>query len=263
MIHVAVIGFGEAGQAFAADKPWRAYDIDPAKTRTASLSEVLEGAATVLCLVTADQALVAAQEAARHMAAGALFCDMNSVSPDTKKEAANLIEASGARYVDVAVMSPVHPERRATPLLLSGPHADAGLETLLALGFSNARVVGPDVGRASTIKMLRSVMYKGMEALTAECFLACEKAGVTDEVLSSFGTDWAASGDYRLDRMLVHGLRRAAEMDESAKTLLALGISPALTKATANWQQALGDLQISPMPEGLKAKLAAILERMS
>ena len=117
---------------------------------------------------------------------------------------------------------------------------------LANLGFSNVRSVGDELGRASTIKMLRSVMYKGMEALTAECLIACEKAGVTDEVLGSFGGDWASGADYRLDRMMVHGARRAAEMAEAAKTLEALGIEPLLTYGTVARQQAIGDLGIAP-----------------
>jgi 3-hydroxyisobutyrate dehydrogenase-like beta-hydroxyacid dehydrogenase len=262
MNHAAIIGFGEAGQAFADDQSWPAFDVDPAKTRTASFTKALDGADAILSLVTADEAVAAAESAAQHIAAGALYFDMNSVSPDSKRHAAKTIDGAGGRYVDVAVMSPVHPGRRATPLLLSGPHAEAGLEALSSLGFTNARIVGDDVGRASTIKMLRSVMYKGMEALTAECLLACEKAGVTEEVLASFGGDWATGADYRFDRMLVHGARRAAEMYESSQTLLSLGISPSLTEGTVEWQQGLGELHISPVPEGLKAKLAAILERM-
>jgi 3-hydroxyisobutyrate dehydrogenase-like beta-hydroxyacid dehydrogenase len=262
MIHAALIGFGEAGQAFADGQLWPAFDIDPAKTRSASLAEALTGAKAILSLVTADAAMSVAQVAAPHIAADGLFFDMNSVSPDNKRESAKVIAGAGGCYVDVAVMSPVHPGKRATPLLISGPHANAGLEMLLALGFTNVRIVGDDVGRASTIKMLRSVMYKGVEALTAECLLACENAGVTDEVLASFGNDWATGADYRFDRMLVHGARRAAEMYEASQTLLSLGISPSLTDGTVEWQQALGELEISPLPAGLKAKLAAIIERM-
>jgi 3-hydroxyisobutyrate dehydrogenase-like beta-hydroxyacid dehydrogenase len=262
MNHVAIIGFGEAGQAFAADRLWHAFDVDPTKTQTASLAEALDGAQVILSLVTADQAMSVAEAAAKHIGRDALFFDMNSVSPDSKRESGKTIAGAGGRYVDVAVMSPVHPDKRGTPLLISGPPAEAGREALSAMGFTNVRIVGDEVGRASTIKMLRSVMYKGMEALTAECLLACEKAGVTDEVLASFGNDWATRADYRLDRMLVHGARRAAEMYESSQTLLSLGISPSLTEGTVDWQQALGELGISPVPEGLKAKLAAIMERM-
>jgi 3-hydroxyisobutyrate dehydrogenase-like beta-hydroxyacid dehydrogenase len=273
-IKLSLIGYGEAGRTFATAAGWeeaaRVFDAAPLADVMAadgvmacgSLAEAIANAPVVLSLVTADAALPVAQEAAPMLAEGALYFDMNSVAPDTKRAAAEAVEAAGGRYVDVAVMAPVNPARLAVPLFVSGPHAEAGAAALAALGFTNIRVVGNDLGRASTIKMLRSVMYKGVEALTAECLIACEKAGVTDEVLASFGNDWSENANYRLDRMLVHGLRRAAEMRESAQTLQSLGVSPMLTQGTVGWQQALGELALNPPPEGLKAKLAAILENM-
>lgn len=269
---LTLIGFGEAGSTFARAAGWegdaRAFDIRPvhveaAGTRgCASLVEAMAGSPAVLSLVTAENALAVAQEAAELIAPGAFFFDMNSVAPDTKRAAAEAIGEALGRYVDVAVMAPVDPSRLAVPLLLSGPDALAGAAVLAELGFTNVRIVGDEIGRASTIKMLRSVMYKGVEALTAECLIACERAGVTGEVLGSFGNDWAAGADYRLDRMLAHGLRRAAEMAEASQTLSSLGVSPMLTEGTVGWQQAIGELAISPIPDGLQAKLSAITGRM-
>lgn len=267
MNQATLIGFGEAGQAFAANRGWRAFDIVPERSLSSSLAEAVSDADIILSVVTADQALIAAHQAAELITVGTLFCDMNSVAPGTKQKAAAAIEASGGRYVDVAIMSPVQPARSAVPLLVSGPHAAAGAALLGTLGFTNVRIVGDAVGRASTIKMLRSIMYKGVEALTAECLIACEKAGVTDEVFGSFSNvsgsdDWSNGADYRLDRMMIHGVRRSAEMQECAQTLRDLGVSPRLTEGTTGWQKAIGDLEISSVPDGLKAKLAAILERL-
>jgi 3-hydroxyisobutyrate dehydrogenase-like beta-hydroxyacid dehydrogenase len=264
MNRVTLIGFGEAGQAFAGQNPWAAFDIIPEKSRSNSLAEALAGSNIVLSVVTADQAFSAAKAAAMLIAKGALFCDMNSVAPGTKQESARIIEAAGGHYLDVAVMSPVEPARLATPLLLSGPHGASGVAALRQLGFTNVRTVGDEVGRASTIKMLRSVMYKGIEALTAECLIACEKAGVTDEVIGSFGNangsgDWATGADYRLDRMMVHGLRRSAEMEEVVKTLETLGVEPVMTRGTVVLQRSIGSLDIKCPPIGLDAKL----ERLS
>jgi len=270
---LTLIGFGEAGSTFARAAGWegaaRAFDIRPvdfdaaAVRGCASLADALVGTPSVISVVTADNALSVAQDAAPLIAPGTFFFDMNSVAPDTKRAAAAATGAAGAIYIDVAVMAPVNPSRLATPLLLSGPGAEAGGAVLAALGFTNLRIVGDDVGRASTIKMLRSVMVKGVEALTAECLIACECAGVTDEVLGSFGNDWATDADYRIDRMLAHGLRRAAEMAESSQMLSSLGVSPVLTEGTVGWQQAIGELAISPVPDGLRAKLSAIVGRLS
>lgn len=275
----ALIGFGEAGAAFSGGAVARAYDrkIDVAGTCAAKLEDfartgvtaspdaaaALRGADAVLSLVTADQALAAARADAPLLDAGAYWLDLNSVAPDTKRAAAAAIEAAGGHYVDVAVMAPVHPARLGVPLLVSGPHAEKGAALLAEFGFTDVRIVEGAVGAASSIKMIRSVMVKGLEALTTECVAAAQAAGVLDEVLASLnaswpGTDWAAKADYNLERMIVHGRRRAEEMLESADTLRSLGISPLMTAGTIGWQQDIGTLALPTVPEGLAAKLGAI-----
>jgi 3-hydroxyisobutyrate dehydrogenase-like beta-hydroxyacid dehydrogenase len=235
---VSLIGFGEAARAFVAGGlgATAAFEIDPAKREGiaafGTLGGALAGAAVVLSLVTADQALAAAQAAAPIILPGTLYFDMNSVAPDTKRAAALAVEAAGGRYVDVAVMAPVEPARLAVPLLVSGPHTADGAIVLRELGFSNVRALSGDVGRASSVKMIRSVMVKGIEALTAEMILAGDAAGVSDEVLASLGGDWATQAAYNLERMTTHGLRRAAEMEEVVKTLTALGVDPVMTRGT-------------------------------
>jgi len=203
-VALTLIGFGEAGMAFAgglAVPRVRAFDrkTDDADTRDAKLdeygtqgiigcdsaAEALRGAEAVLSLVTADQALAAATEGARHIAPGTLWLDLNSVAPDTKRAARDAIAAAGGCYVDVAVMAPVHPARLGAPLLVSGPYAVQGATLLTAIGFTKISVVAGDIGTASSIKMIRSVMVKGIEALSAECVLAAQAAGVTAAVLAS------------------------------------------------------------------------------
>lgn len=279
---LGLIGFGEAGRTFASAARWsgaRVYDrlTDDPATRNAKWAEytaagidgcdnmvdAIRGAGIILSLVTADEALVAAREAAASIAPGTLYCDMNSVAPDTKRAAAKIIEAAGGAYVDVAVMAPVEPARLSVPLLISGARADEALAALAALGFAKGRVVGSEIGRASAIKMIRSVMVKGIETLTAECFLAAEAAGVSDEVLASLDASekarpWGERADYNLDRMMVHGLRRAAEMEEVVKTLDALGTGSAMTRSTVERQRAIGALGLMQPDAGLPAKIGQI-----
>lgn len=276
---VALIGFGEAARAFAGGlaamlsgydrktgdpaacgamrEAFAEYGVSACDTPAAALPQ----AEAVLSLVTADQALPAAQACAG-IEPGALWFDMNSVAPGTKRAAAAVIEAAGGRYVDVAVMAPVHPLRTAVPLLVGGPHAEAGAAFLRGLGFATVTVTGGAVGAASAIKMIRSVMVKGIEALSAECVRAAEAAGVRREVIASLdaswpGADWGGRFDYNLDRMMVHGLRRAAEMEEVVATLDALGTGAAMSRATVARQREIGALGIAP-PTGLDAKLKAL-----
>lgn len=237
---LSLIGLGEAAQTFARAAHWGkqvcAYDIAPVTydglNCCASNTEAVADANIILSLVTADQSVDAAKQTALSLKAGALYCDMNSVSPGSKKAAAHIIDGAGGRYVDVAVMAPVHPIGMAVPLLVSGPHAQAGIEALQAIGFSNVAKAGEAIGQASAIKMIRSVMVKGIEALTAEMMLAARSAGVEAAVLASLGDNWPEKAAYNLERMATHGLRRAAEMEESARTLEHLGIDPVMTRGT-------------------------------
>jgi 3-hydroxyisobutyrate dehydrogenase-like beta-hydroxyacid dehydrogenase len=284
---VTFVGFGEAASAFAggwsaSGRAVCAYDrkTDAPATRAAkqvdfdthgvlghpTMAAAVAGAALILCLVTADQATAAAQEAALSVSPGAMWFDMNSVAPDTKRAVARVIEGVGGRYVDVAVLSPVHPKQRAAPLLVSGPHAEEGAVRLHELGFSNVTLINGAVGAAAAVKMIRSVIVKGMEALSAECAIAAHQAGVVDAVIASLnasdpGADWAARFDYNLDRMMVHGQRRAAEMEESRATLEALSVGSAMTRATVELQRGIGALGLTAPPEGLAAKLDALTRR--
>jgi 3-hydroxyisobutyrate dehydrogenase-like beta-hydroxyacid dehydrogenase len=235
---ICIIGYGEAARAFVGSglSASAAYDVNPAKRGGIAahddVAEALSGADLVLSLVTADQTLFAGQTYASLLPPGALYCDMNSVAPDTKRVVARAIEDLGGRYLDVAIMAPVHPSGLSIPLLVSGPHADSGVDLLKEVGFSDVRAVGNDVGHASSIKMLRSIMIKGIEALTAEMILGAQKAGVEDEVLASLGDGWTQKAAYNLERMTTHGKRRAAEMEEVAKTLVSLGVDPVMTRGT-------------------------------
>jgi len=282
---ITFIGYGEAAAAFAAarehDVRAAAFDVKTtieaeraAKLRDYDRAHVrfchdapsaLDGAPIVLSLVTADQALAAARDYAPYLAEGALWLDMNSVAPETKRAAARAVEAAGGHYCDVAVMAPVHPARLAVPLLVSGPHAAAAADALGAIGFTRVTVQPGPVGAASAVKMIRSVIVKGIEALTAECMLAAEAAGVRDAVIASLDAspvpaDWTTRADYNLDRMIVHGSRRAAEMEEVVKTLAALGTGSVMAQATVERQRQIGGLGLAP-PDGLDAKLTALLQQ--
>ncbi len=280
---LTLVGFGEAGRSFA--KGWRSerhfpiasYDIKAAMPAEAAgmraawaeagidghddIAAALVGAELVICLVTADQAQHAARAAAPHLRAGTLWLDGNSCSPGTKKGSAAIIDAAGGRYVDMAVMAPVDQRLHRTPLLLSGPAAAEAEAGLKAMGM-NARVVGARVGDASSIKMIRSVMIKGFEALTAECLLAARRAGVEDAVLESLNTsdpglDWEARAAYNLERMRVHGLRRAAELEEVSATLDELDVAPRMVRAATQWQRELAGTDAAD--DSLRTQLDAIL----
>ena len=275
---ISFIGFGEAGQAIASGlreggvERIAAWDILFPKSEgerlkragqqmgvrlAASAADAVRETDMIIAAVTAASSLEAARSVEPHLTGNPYYLDINSVSPGRKQETERLL-GDKARYVDVAVIAPIHPARHKTPLLTAGPHAQA-IAPLLAELEMRATLVGPDTGSAAAIKMIRSVLIKGIEALTFECFVAAARAGVLDEVTASLknnypGVDWAKMSEYNLERMASHGERRAAEMEESAATLRELGLAPLMVEATVARQREMGAV-------GKSEKVRATLDR--
>jgi 3-hydroxyisobutyrate dehydrogenase-like beta-hydroxyacid dehydrogenase len=277
---VALLGFGEAAQAFAEGAGWdaAAFDRDRDGPRAEQLrdaarrlgvqlcaapAQALAGRALVLSLVTPDQAEAAAQAAAAHLAEGALYLDMNSATPAAKQRAAARLARCGARYADIAIMAPVLPGRRSVPLLVAGPDAEAAHAALSALGFPAVEVAGATIGDAAAIKLLRSVVIKGAEALLAESLVAAQRAGLVEPLLRALGPGWAAQAGHALQRMLAHGQRRSAEMAGAVAMLEGLGLPAPMSRATAGWQAALGLPPGTPLPDGLAGLLGRAAARLA
>lgn len=288
MPRVSFIGFGEAGQAIASGlresgvERIAAWDILfsesagenlKAAGRTigvrlaVSAQDAVAGADMIITAVTAASNLEAARSVAPHLSGAPWYLDVNSVSPGRKQETEKLL-GDMARYVDVAVVAAIHPARHRTPLLIAGPHAETAAPLLHALDMQLS-VVGAQTGAAAAIKMIRSVMIKGIEALTLECFLAARRAGVLDEVTASLknnypGLDWPKLTDYNLERMASHGERRAAEMEESAATLRGLGLDSLMVDATVKRQREMGAIGKDDKVHAAKAQgRAAMLDAIS
>ena len=261
--NICLLGFGEVGRTLAEDLSafpsvqLTAFDrlfsekkspasnnlqICPQVVVYQHAAEAVAQAELVISAVTAAQDLKAAQAVASVLPAGSWFLDLNSVAPGTKQSVAALIEEAGGRYVEAAVMSPIHPLRSKSPILLGGPHAREFVEIGQALGFMGTRFCDEALGMASAIKMCRSVMIKGLEALVSESLLSARHYGVEQEVLSSLNNlfpmeNWSRHAHYMITRPLEHGVRRAEEMREVALTVQAAGLEPRMSQATAERQE--------------------------
>jgi 3-hydroxyisobutyrate dehydrogenase-like beta-hydroxyacid dehydrogenase len=264
---IALIGFGEAGGILGQDLVQqgcliRAYDIlvEEAATKsmlvakataskvimTDSLRESLRDADLIISAVTASSACNVAEATAKLIERKQMFLDINSISPAAKRHNAEVINATGAGYVEAAVMAPVPPQRLKVPMLLGGPRAAALSEQLNALGM-NVTAISEQIGVASAIKMCRSIMIKGLEALTLECMFTARRYGAEEAVLASLHASFPSLGwntafpDYLISRVAEHGRRRAAEMREVAQTISEVGLPPLMASATAQRQDALID----------------------
>jgi 3-hydroxyisobutyrate dehydrogenase-like beta-hydroxyacid dehydrogenase len=263
---VGLVGYGEVGRILAEDLRKQdmtvaTYDIkldgnkggalreharDHGVALTASHADLAARADFIVSAVTASQAVPVAQACAPAVKANAFFLDFNSASPGAKQRAAKLIQAAGGRYVEGAVMTSVPPYRIKVPLLLGGPTAEELAPLLVQLGFAT-KVASNELGVASAVKMCRSIMIKGLEAMTIECFTTARAYGVEDAVLASFketfpGIDWEKQGAYFFQRVIEHGRRRAEEVREVAETVREIGLAPWSAHGTAERQAFIADL---------------------
>jgi 3-hydroxyisobutyrate dehydrogenase-like beta-hydroxyacid dehydrogenase len=273
---LGLVGYGEVGRIFAAAlRPQLAQlcvaDLklgDPAQApalqqhaqalgvQAGSLQTLCEQAELLVSAVTASSTLAVAEQAAAHIRPGCFFLDLNSASPGTKQQAARCIEAAGGHYVEAGVMTSVPPYGVRVPMLLGGARAAELAPQLQAWGM-DATVVSEQLGVASAIKMCRSIMIKGLEALVIESYATARRYGVEDHVLPTLAEtfpsiDWHKQGAYFFSRVVQHGQRRADEMREAARTVQEAGFEPLMTAPIADKQQWVAELAAA----GVFAQLA-------
>jgi 3-hydroxyisobutyrate dehydrogenase-like beta-hydroxyacid dehydrogenase len=276
--HVGLVGYGEVGRILAEDLRKQdvkvsVYDIklggdqagplrDHAGTfgiqLASSHADLAAEADLIVSAVTASQAVPVASACAPAVKQGAWFLDFNSASPGAKRRAAGLIDGAGGRYVEGAVMTSVPPYRIKVPLLLGGGSAGDLAPLLGELGF-NAKVASEQLGIASAVKMCRSIMIKGLEAMVIESFTTARAYGVEDAVLASLaetfpGINWEKQGAYFFQRVIEHGRRRAEEVREVAETVRDIGLTPWSAQGTAERQGWVADLADEGLfgPKGTK-----------
>ncbi len=288
---IGFIGFGEAGFNLArglcgagASRLF-AYDINAhtprlgerihqraqaSETGLLDSSESLARASDILLsTVTADAAVEAAEQTSPFLQARHLYADLNSVSPATKQAIEGIITATGAQFVEAAIMASVPPYGHRVPMLLGGEAANQFVEQMAPYGM-RLDVISDQVGAASAVKMCRSIVIKGLEALLFECALGASRFGADERVFASLdetlpGVNWGELAGYMISRVLEHGERRAREMEEVAETLRAIGVEPVMAEATAHRQEWGARLNLldhfgGKVPENYRDVLLAIAE---
>jgi 3-hydroxyisobutyrate dehydrogenase-like beta-hydroxyacid dehydrogenase len=264
---IGLVGYGEVGRILAEDlrkqdvrvmacdiklrsdqagRPLREHASSHGVALTASHAELARQSDLIVSAVTASQAVPVAEACAGGLKKGGWFLDFNSASPGAKQRAASLIDGGGGHYVEAAVMTSVPPYRLKVPLLLGGGGASELAPRLVQLGFA-ARVASERIGVASAVKMCRSVMVKGLEAMVIESFTTARAYGVEDAVLASLretfpGIDWEKQGAYFFQRVIEHGRRRSEEVREVAETVREIGLEPWSAQGTAERQAWIADL---------------------
>lgn len=280
---IALLGFGEAGSAIArglcGDGGWRgtqrpgdnaprrviaidtALDKDARGTALgqqarkldvaidARYTAALGEADLVICAVQGEHALEAAQSAAPFLKTGAHYLDLCTVTGRMSDDDRTPIEAAGGRYIDIAVMGGFFKQGIKAPMLVAGADVEPVVAWMNANGFE-AKALGPKPGSASSVKMIRSVLIKGVEALGVEAYVTAERQGILKEVMGCMG-DVDAIGFANFVAMLVqthivHAHRRWEEMGLVAQTLRETGVEPLMTEVIERSHRRTVDAGIAP-----------------
>ncbi|WP_067674258.1 NAD(P)-dependent oxidoreductase [Nocardia miyunensis] len=254
-LRVAVLGFGEAGTEFARDLATLGADVRGFDPKAPAPQGVLEctsdadavrGAELVFGLTTAHEAESALRQALSGLTPGAVWAEANTGTPAAKVRLAELAAEAGVDLVDVAIMAPVPGRGIRTPMQVSGSAAPGFVDLMAGIGVPVELVPGP-VGVASSRKLLRSVVYKGLAAAVVEGLAGAEAAGCADWFRDHIAGEFRSFDEDTLDRLIsgtyAHAARRADEMTAAAGQLTELGVTPRIATAARDALQdiAFGD----------------------
>ncbi|MFI7669151.1 DUF1932 domain-containing protein [Nocardia sp. NPDC049526] len=250
-LRVAVLGFGEAGGAFARDLVVAGADVrgfDPkvvapeGVTQRSDDADAVRDAELVFNLTTGNEAESVLRAALPGLRPGTVWAEANTVSPALKVQLAELVEDVGGELVDVAIMAPVPGKGLNTPMTAAGPAAPLFGTMMSGLGGAIKLVDGP-IGAASSRKLLRSVVYKGLAAAVVEAMAGAAAAGCAEWFHEHLTTEFVNFDANMIDRLIsgtyTHANRRAEEMAAAAQQLTDLGITPHIASATRDALQAI------------------------
>jgi len=276
--HVGFLGFGRVAAALAkqlgpATFTITAYDVNVNRrggpellaeratgtnVKFGSLLDVLQSADFVFAAVPPGEAATIAGQASDHLDERHTYIDLTSVGPAEKQRIAAVVTRTGARFIEAAILDSVGAAGGRARILVCGPGAERTAAILGDAGL-NIRSVGPNLGGAACLKMLRSVCSKGLEALLLEAFVAAAEAHVEHElwmILEDFFESHGFAASAR-DWIVSHpgaAERRCVELKEVVATLEGLRTESVMTSATLKFFERSIELGL---PRSFTGELAA------
>jgi ureidoglycolate hydrolase/3-hydroxyisobutyrate dehydrogenase-like beta-hydroxyacid dehydrogenase len=161
------------------------------------------------------------------------YADCNAVSTGTTLKTGEIIAAAGARFIDAGIVgSPPGRTALATRFYVSGP--DAGIMDALECETINVRQLGPEVGRASVLKMCFAATTKGAWTLYTAALVTGEVMGLSEVLLKELAAsrpDVEAEMRRWIPRLPVDAGRWIGEMEEIAATFGHAGLPTGFHKA--------------------------------
>lgn len=258
-MRIAIIGMGEVGCTlyeallkgglkidYVADKKPSQHAIDLCRdgnsTLTTDAQTCLGNVDLILSCVEGETAAFIATLVAEHGHAGQVLVDFSTASADTKRQAAASLATCDIQYIDIAIMGAIALTGSKTSMIAAGVEpgsaSDGAIAKLTQAGLMIKIIANSQPGDAISLKLLRSIFTKGMEALTTECLSAAEHLGVRQalyEVLSD--VDQTHLPDFLemlVSTHVVHAARRKKEVERAHDQLQDLGLDSLMLPAVCS-----------------------------
>jgi len=266
---IGFIGFGEVGYTFSRamnqagaevtvydvllDGANRADDIRERITETGSkvgtLEEVVKNNDYILSTVITQAAKNVAQTVSPMLKSGQIYVDLNSTCPSVKVAIGRIIAATGADFVEGAILGAVGATGAETRIFTAGEKRQEIAELFNRMGM-NVQPYCRQIGKASTFKMLRSIFSKGVEALLLEMLVAAKRADIETDLWEDITKFMAAKpfdkiGDNWMRSHAVAHERRYYEMLQVVETMKELNVEPVMSERTAAYFKQSLDMGMS------------------
>lgn len=222
------------------------------------IASLIEGCEIVLSTVTVDAAIEVAKQSASFLGKQNTYVDLNSTSPGTKREIAHIVETTGANFVEGAILGAIGSYGLRVPIMVCGEEVEE-FQNLMGQVGMDLTYVGKAIGKACTIKMLRSVFAKGVEALLVEMLQGAVRHDVENYVMENIckymdGSSFFSIANNWLTTHAVHAERRFWEMEQVIETLREIGVEPIMATATREKLKVSIDLRLKEFFEGREPK---------
>jgi 3-hydroxyisobutyrate dehydrogenase len=252
-MNIAIIGAGEVGRTYA-------KAVAEQSVHTVILCDPYPGDATLrlageaglelyrqagtwladtdrvwLC-VTGDLALSVCRDLLSYLRPATVLVDLTTATPADKQTAFHLAAEHRIQYVDAVILGAIALTGAATPLLAAGTAGAEAMRDFAGLGAPVRVLPQARAGDAAALKLLRTILTKGLEALAVECLVAAEKQGVRTELYDAM-SDVDAAGFTNFLDMLVrthvqHAERRWHEVQRAQAQLTSLGLPAGMLSAS-------------------------------
>lgn len=189
----------------------------------------------IIALTPGKAALPALKKIRKYLRPDHLYIDASSNSAHNMEQAAALV-GDAAKFVDASIMGPVDIMGLKVPFVASGRHAAEFRDRMTPHGMV-INVVGSNPGDASAMKLIRSVLMKGLAMLLLETMEAAQRRNILDAVIEDSSVTFNEIPFQKIIKRYVGGTavhceRRIHEMKECLELLHDMGSTDRATKAT-------------------------------